>query len=254
MTLQWQLNEANKHTFNDCNEADVIQMHYQYAVIKEICIILAAAGNNIKLMSKFDLKGRHANLILSYWFIKKLPIPILKQKFDVLIWWSKNVQNENALKELKFYLEKLIIVNLNTNQITTNETLDHLLLPSQYCWDCNILLEVKTMSKPIFYCRQCGSYVGLHQDSMKPKGYIANENLREWRIKAHSSLDNLWKQKMLQNPDLTKGVARRLAYKWLSNELNIHYKLCHIAFFDEYLCQKVCVICSPYMKYISYRR
>lgn len=44
-----------------------------------------------------------------------------------------------------------------------------------------------------YYCLDCRAYVGTHQNSKKPLGTMANDELRKWRIKAHRIIDPLWK-------------------------------------------------------------
>lgn len=44
-----------------------------------------------------------------------------------------------------------------------------------------------------YWCKDCDSYVGCHNNSKRPLGTMANKELREWRIKTHSVIDPLWK-------------------------------------------------------------
>ena len=248
MTLKRQLFDANKKTFSSQSEPDTIRMHYQYAIIEEIASILKGAGYNIRNMNISDLKGRHVNRILSYWFLKSPTIVILKQKFGVLNWWANYINNIGVLQKLDFYIEKLKLCDLNMDIIDSNETLNHIMLPSDICLECNNRLEWKIVFKPVFHCKMCDKYVGFHRDTLKPLGYIADPELRKWRIKAHDSIDFLWKKKMVLKSNLTASRARKLAYKWLADQLGIHHQLAHIGFFDQYLCEKVVELCSPYIR------
>lgn len=45
----------------------------------------------------------------------------------------------------------------------------------------------------IWLCRNCGAYVGCHQNSRTPKGTFANVELRAARKAAHNAIDPLWK-------------------------------------------------------------
>lgn len=107
----------------------------------------------------------------------------------------------------------------------------------------------------------CDSYVGVHKDSGKPLGRLANKELREWKIKAHAVFDELWQRKFAKrraglpgksgNPGgvtYKKGYARGSAYKWLAQQLGITSDECHIGMFDIDMCKRVVEICEPYVK------
>jgi len=55
----------------------------------------------------------------------------------------------------------------------------------------------------IYLCRSCDAYVGVHKGTDKPKGRLANAELREYKKKAHSAFDPLWR---------FGGMMRRQAY------------------------------------------
>ena len=101
----------------------------------------------------------------------------------------------------------------------------------------------------IWLCKPCNAYVGVHKNSKNfiPLGRLANSELREYKKLAHASFDPLWKKKM-QLTSCSKSKARKLAYKWLSSELNIDIKDCHIGEFDIDTCKQVINICSKYVK------
>lgn len=58
-----------------------------------------------------------------------------------------------------------------------------------------------------YYCKDCDSYVGCHNNSRNPLGTMANKELRIWRIKAHAVIDPIWK---------ANGHNRRLLYQKLN--------------------------------------
>lgn len=99
----------------------------------------------------------------------------------------------------------------------------------------------------IWLCKPCDAYVGTHSNSKShaPLGRLANKELREWKIKAHSSFDKLWQRKIEQE-NCSKSNARGSGYKWLAKQLNINAKDCHIGMFDVDLCKQVVEACSPY--------
>lgn len=48
-------------------------------------------------------------------------------------------------------------------------------------------------SHMIWLCRDCMAYVGCHQNTKKPLGTMADKETREWRVKTHAVIDELWK-------------------------------------------------------------
>jgi hypothetical protein len=78
-------------------------------------------------------------------------------------------------------------------------------------------------------CRPCGAWVGCHPGTTKALGTLAKEGLRQLRGEAHEVFDSLWKSRL---------VSRTDAYAWLAWRLEIDPEECHIAMFDEDLCQK----------------
>lgn len=103
----------------------------------------------------------------------------------------------------------------------------------------------------IYLCRPCNAWVGVHKNTDKPLGRLANASLREWKKKAHASFDPLWKRKLSKRQkelglDYKKSYARESGYKWLAEQMGIDGKDCHIGMFDIEQCKKVVQICSPY--------
>lgn len=72
----------------------------------------------------------------------------------------------------------------------------------------------------------CRGSVGTHPDGA-PLGTIANEETKEWRMKAHAVIDPLWKSGMYR---------RRIVYGKLSKALG---KQIHIGESDKETCQKI---------------
>ena len=81
---------------------------------------------------------------------------------------------------------------------------------------------------------ECDVFVGAHKHDDKPKGTLANRQLRQWRKNAHTVFDPLWK---------SGKMSRSQAYKWLAQELGLPAKQTHIAMFDVDICQQVVKIC-----------
>jgi hypothetical protein len=78
------------------------------------------------------------------------------------------------------------------------------------------------------------AYVGVHKGTERPKGTLANKELRELRKKVHAVFDPIWKE---------KRKTRSKAYKWLANEMKINTKKCHIGMFNIEQCKQAIQIC-----------
>ena len=96
----------------------------------------------------------------------------------------------------------------------------------QYCKRQTELLDSKIIYGKsyglIYLCKPCKAWVGVHQGTDKPKGDVANVELRQLRIEAHKYFDFLWKEKLrrerITNPKYKKYKARGKAYKWLAKQ------------------------------------
>lgn len=93
----------------------------------------------------------------------------------------------------------------------------------------------------MFICRPCNAYVGTHSTKNPPEalGRLANAELREWKKRVHAAFDPLWEN---------GSMYRRSAYKWLSVQMGIPFKECHIGMFDIEMCQKAYDILNKYPK------
>lgn len=106
----------------------------------------------------------------------------------------------------------------------------------------------------IWMCKPCDAYVGVHKNSgNKPLGRLADKNLRNWKQRAHTAFDPLWKEKM-ERDGWTKTPARSAGYKWLSKELGIEPEKCHIGMFDIDMCIRTVNLCNPYNVRLAARR
>lgn len=91
----------------------------------------------------------------------------------------------------------------------------------------------------IYYCPNCGAYVGCHKGTDIPLGRLANKELRDWKMKAHDAFDPIWK---------SHKMRRKLAYKWLSEQMGIPWEKTHIGMFDVEQCKQVIQICNAALR------
>lgn len=91
----------------------------------------------------------------------------------------------------------------------------------------------------IYLCRCCPgyAYVGVHKGTDRPKGTLANAELREWRKAAHHAFDPLWQQGSFKH-------RRKAAYSWLAQMMGLPVAEAHIGLFDASKCQQVINICQ----------
>jgi len=87
----------------------------------------------------------------------------------------------------------------------------------------------------IYLCRKCRAWVGVHKGTDKALGRLANDELREWKKKAHAAFDPIWKSN-LKN--------RHQAYAWVSEQLNIPPEFTHIGMFGVDTCKKLVELCK----------
>ena len=91
-------------------------------------------------------------------------------------------------------------------------------------------------------CTSCNAYVGCRKGSTKPLGSLADATLRIARANTHKVFDPVWKN--------NKSVSRTQAYAWLAKCLNLTTNECHIALFNEELCEKTIKLCKNLNKEI----
>ena len=84
----------------------------------------------------------------------------------------------------------------------------------------------------IYLCRPCGAWVGVHRGTDKPKGRLANAELRKWKMAAHDAFDPLWQTGIFKR-------RRNAAYAWLAEQMGLPKEQTHIGMFDVAQCQKV---------------
>lgn len=88
----------------------------------------------------------------------------------------------------------------------------------------------------IYYCPSCAAWVGVHKGTDKPKGRLANAELRHWKKGAHAVFDRLWRG--------NRHVSRKKAYKWLSVQMGLPEELTHIGMFDVEQCKQCIELCK----------
>lgn len=76
----------------------------------------------------------------------------------------------------------------------------------------------------------CNSYVGVYPGTLKPKGTLANGDLRNKRIHTHKLFDRIWKSKIM---------SRQSAYCWMRDRFGLSTAQAHIGQFGDYMCDEL---------------
>jgi hypothetical protein len=89
----------------------------------------------------------------------------------------------------------------------------------------DIYKRESSYSNSMFWaCSFCEASVGCVPGSIIPLGRLANSKTKGLRIKLHAIFDKLWREHYM---------TRSGAYLWLSKQLNIPPKICHIALLSD---------------------
>lgn len=80
-----------------------------------------------------------------------------------------------------------------------------------------------------YLCRPCNAYVGVHSGTDRPKGSLANAELRGWRKATHARFDPLWRDGPFKK--------RNAAYRWLSEQMKLPIEQTHIGMFTVEQCK-----------------
>jgi hypothetical protein len=89
----------------------------------------------------------------------------------------------------------------------------------------------------IWLCEPCDADVGCHKNSPThaPLGTPATLHLRRLRQRVHKDLDAIWRDGLVLGCD---RAARSKTYAWLAVQLGLPKERCHVAEFDEDMCER----------------
>ena len=99
--------------------------------------------------------------------------------------------------------------------------------------DAAYVYKENALDKHLYVCSgypECDSYVGVHAGTMRPKGTLANGDLRHKRIETHRLFDAIWKNGILSRKD---------AYRWMQDIFCLTEQQAHIGCFSEYMCDRL---------------
>jgi len=81
----------------------------------------------------------------------------------------------------------------------------------------------------------CSTYVGTHPGTNEPLGMPANGDLRNLRIQAHRTFDQIWKRNIM---------SRTQAYRWFADSFCLKLQDAHIGQCGEYQCRELIRRCE----------
>ena len=104
--------------------------------------------------------------------------------------------------------------------------------------DASFVYGGKAIERYVYVCSRypaCNSYVGVHENTLLPKGTLANGDLRNKRIRAHKAFDSIWKIGIMNKAE---------AYRWMQYRFGLTSQQAHIGFFSEYMCEQLIQECE----------
>ena len=85
-------------------------------------------------------------------------------------------------------------------------------------------------SGKMYYCTQCGAYVGTHKPRPEEAlGILGNKEMRDMKMRCHALFDTKWKNEPTSRK---RHIAKKNAYRWLADKLEIPVDDCHFGYFN----------------------
>lgn len=94
----------------------------------------------------------------------------------------------------------------------------------------------------LYYCDDCGAYVGIHPFTDIPLGTLADLSTRSARKHCKEPFERIWR---------CGYMKRREAYAWLAEALNIPVEECHFGWFDVSRCYQARGLCQTKIKELA---
>lgn len=116
-----------------------------------------------------------------------------------------------------------------------------------YCSSEHAIVVVQRSTfngRRVYECPICKARVGVHRNTWRSLGTVANAEDRRLRGLAHLRFDRLWKMKM-EREKCSKGAARGAGYRWLAQQMQLSEEECHIAMLHSEDLLRIIQICTP---------
>ena len=102
------------------------------------------------------------------------------------------------------------------------------------CPDCRVRMRLLGKARLRYICPACKGSLSADANG-KPRGVPATLATRQWRRRAHTVFDRLWRQSQ---------VSRSAAQRWLAAELGIATRQCHFSYMDGPMLKRVVKLCD----------
>lgn len=102
------------------------------------------------------------------------------------------------------------------------------------CPDCRVRMRLQGKARLKYVCPGCKGSLTAEANG-KPRGVPGTKETREWRRRAHTAFDRLWRE---------GGVSRSAAQRWLATELGIARKRCHFSYMQTPMLKRVVKLCD----------
>lgn len=89
---------------------------------------------------------------------------------------------------------------------------------------------VYTSGRYAYTCTPCNASVQCWDNSMHPRGTLANAELRAARVEARVAFNTIWQ---------SGEKSRKGAYLWLAAKLDVKPRACEFERFDLEMCERV---------------
>lgn len=128
--------------------------------------------------------------------------------------------------------------------------------PEEGCDGVMVLRYSPKYERKFYGCSnypRCKAAHGAHPDGT-PLGVPADKETKRARIEAHAAFDKLWENahEIYRDPPVTgrkakkrvQRIARKRAYAWLREAMEMNEEECHIGKFDKETCARVVKVCE----------
>lgn len=102
------------------------------------------------------------------------------------------------------------------------------------CADCSVRMRLQGRARLKYVCPKCNASLIAGQNG-KPMGVPVTKETRQWRRRAHTVFDQLWRSGV---------VTRSSAQRWLAKQLGIPTNRCHFGYMEKAMLEKVVRLCD----------
>ena len=151
-------------------------------------------------------------------------------KFSQMTWVSALLLWDLPLRffTIKTAIHKVYVIFMQKGADAMKRKKKQPVIRCPYCGRTAVLQKAsyvyreKALDEYLYVCSgypACDAYVGVHAGTLRPKGSLANGDLRHKRIEAHRLFDAIWKNGIMSRKD---------AYRWIQDTFSLSDSQAHI--------------------------